>query len=246
MATGFCFLLFGLGGVVLPALALPALWSLGGGEQARTRRTRLLVQKTFALFVYTMKLLGILTWRVTNRDQLRQPGQLILANHPTLLDVVFLVSLIPNACCIVGGRLRANPAMRGFITLAGYITNDVGESLLTESASALAQGSSLVVFPEGTRSKPGYPLHFLRGAANVAVRAGSAITPVLITCVPISLTKGSPWYEIPDSPMRFHIIVGSKISIDSYLHEAPSLAVRKLTRDLQSHFTEELVKHDSK
>jgi 1-acyl-sn-glycerol-3-phosphate acyltransferase len=40
------------------------------------------------------------------------------------------------------------------------------------------------MFPEGTRSRPGQPLVFQRGAANVAVRAARVATPVYIHCDP--------------------------------------------------------------
>ncbi|WP_245395071.1 hypothetical protein [methane-oxidizing endosymbiont of Gigantopelta aegis] len=42
-------------------------------------------------------------------DKLNRPGQLIVANHPTLIDIVFLISRIPYACCIVKDSLWHNP-----------------------------------------------------------------------------------------------------------------------------------------
>ena len=226
-------------------LALPIIWALGGGRQARQRRARYLAHRTFALFVLYMRLVGVLTWQARHRDRLRLPGQLILANHPTLLDVVFLVSLVPDACCIVGEGLGANPAMRGFIRMAGYIGNGNGQRMLEEAEKAMKRGSSVIIFPEGTRSRPGEPLRFLRGAANIAVRTQAAIRPVVITCRPLSLTKGSAWHEIPGKPMRFCLRVGGPIATAAYLREPPTRAARRLTRDLQEHFTKELGAHAS-
>ncbi|MGI9323150.1 MAG: 1-acyl-sn-glycerol-3-phosphate acyltransferase [Pseudomonadales bacterium] len=246
LATGLCFSLFGIGGVVIPVAALPVIWLLGGGRQARQKRARFMAHKVFVVFVFTMKSLRLLTWQVAGREQLLQPGQLVLANHPTLIDVVFLVSLIPNACCIVKKSLRFNPAMRGFLAITGYITNDNAEQLLGDAKQALANGSSVIAFPEGTRATPGEPLHFQRGPANIAVRTRSAITPVTISCKPISLTKGNPWYNVPPSQMRFQFTVGSKMGIDAYLHQVPTLAARQLTRDLQTYFTKELGTNDDR
>ena len=240
VATGFGFVLFGVGGIVIPPLAAPIIYLLGGEQQIRRQRARALIQKTFALFISILRLLGVLRWHVINRERLLESGQLIVANHPTLLDVVFLVSLVPDACCIVKGNLRYNPAMRGFLAITGYITNDNGTQMLADAESVLTKGSSLIVFPEGTRSTPYKPLKFQRGAANMAVHTKSAMLPVTISCAPISLTKNSAWYDIPGRPLEFRIIVGDRIGIDSYLHKVPTVAVRQLTQDLQDYFTKEL------
>ena len=240
VATGSSFALFGLGGLVIPALVLPVVWALGGGQGRRQRRARYLAHKTFALFILTMRLLGVLTWQASHRERLLLPGQLILANHPTLLDVVFLVSLVPDACCVVGKGLDSNPAMRGFIGMAGYITNDNGQRMLAAAEKAMRGGSSVIIFPEGTRSKPGQPLRFLRGAANIALRTRATVRPVTISCAPLSLTKGSAWHEIPDRPVRFRIRAGKRIDMAAYRQAPPAVAARRLTLDLQEHFTREL------
>jgi hypothetical protein len=93
----------------------------------------------------------------------------VLANHPTLIDVVFLISLLPNADCVVK-RVACNPFMRGPVRAAGYISNDDGAGLVDDCIAAVRAGGSLVIFPEGTRSVPGQPPRLQRGAANIAVR----------------------------------------------------------------------------
>ena len=90
-----------------------------------------------------MSALGILTWDVSGLERLRGEGVLVLANHPTLLDVVFLVAFIPNADCIVKSKLMNNPAMRGFVSLTGYITNGDGLNLVSQMKKYRQEG-----FPE--------------------------------------------------------------------------------------------------
>ncbi len=142
-ATAIAFTFFGLGGVLVPLLALPILALLPGGHEKRQRRARFLVHSTALLFIHFMRLVGILRWRLEGLDKLERSGLLVLANHPTLLDVVFLIALMPNANCIVKGKLVKNPTMRGVVSLSGYIVNDVGESLLDDASASLHTGSSL-------------------------------------------------------------------------------------------------------
>jgi len=61
--------------------------------------------------------------RNSRLEKLNRPGQLIIANHPTLVDIVFLISRVKQANCIVKQKLWHNPFMRGPILNAGYISN---------------------------------------------------------------------------------------------------------------------------
>ncbi len=248
IATATAFTLFGVGGVIVPLLALPVFYLLPGGMSKRQLRARQLVHWTFRVYIHIMRLLGILTWEIDHLDRLQRPGILVLANHPTLLDVVFLVAFIPHADCIVKSRLMMNPAMRGFVTLTGYITNDSAETLMVSAKQSLQRGSALIVFPEGTRTHPGQDLWFQRGAANIIVRAGVAPTPVIIQCEPATLSKQHKWYHIPKE-RKFHLSfkVLDDLEMDRFVALSPSLGARHLTRYLEGFFSEKLniTKHES-
>ena len=239
-ATAIAFSLFGIGGAVMPLLALPVFYLLPGGLTERQVRTRKLVHWTFRLFIQIMRLLGILSWEINGLDKLQRTGVLVLANHPTLLDVVFLISFIPNADCIVKSRLMKNPAMRGFVTLTGYITNDSADTLIDNAKSSLEQGSTLIIFPEGTRTKPGQDIMLQRGAANIVVRSGIVPTPVIIECTPLTLSKQHKWYHIPERKFHLSFRVLNDINIDSFMVLNPSLGARHLTHYLENFFRTKL------
>ena len=131
------------------------------------------MQLTFRAFMETMRVLGILTYRVEGAERLREPGRLIVANHPTLIDVVLLVSQMPEVDCIVKRGLWRNPFLRWPVSWAGYLPTAAGEELIEECSATLRRGHSLLVFPEGTRTVPGKPLRMQRGAAHIALAADS-------------------------------------------------------------------------
>lgn len=243
-ATALSFLLFGLGGIVVPWVATPWIKLTSRTPEERQRRARLLIHRTFRFFIHTMRGLGVLTWDIQGELLLQRSGLLVLANHPCLIDVVFLIAFIPNPDCIVKGRLLANPAMGGYLRLTGFLSNDRGAELIEDARGSLAVGSALIIFPEGTRTQPGQPLHFQRGAANVALRTNTSITPVTILCQPLTLSKMHRWYHIPPQKVHMTLLVGKDIPITSYNQHQPALAARQLTQDLQDYFTEELRLHD--
>lgn len=243
-ATGLSFTVFGLGGATIPWIAAPLIKLSTRDPRERQRKARQLIHKTFRFFIHLMRVLGVLTWDVRAVERLQRPGLLVLANHPSLIDVVFLIAFIPHADCIVKGRLLANPAMRGFIRLTGFLTNDGGAELVEDAKYSLTRGSALIIFPEGTRTVPGEPLRLQRGAANVALRTATDITPVTIVCDPCTLSKSHSWYHIPPRKLRISLSVGQDIAVAPYLDQPPSLAARQLTQDLQHYFTEELRAND--
>ncbi len=240
VATASAFTFFGIGGVLIPLAVAPVLLIFVRDRSRRQAHARWLMSRLFLLFIHYMRLVGILDWRFSDLHRLQRPGLLILANHPTLLDVVFLVALVPGANCLVKAELLKNPAMRGFVSMTGFIFNDSGDELVEQAASQLKTGISLIVFPEGTRTRQGRPLRFQRGSAHIALRAQVAPTPVLIRCNPATLSKQHRWYDIPPRRFRMSIAAQNEHLIDEYTGLSSSLAARKLCRSLENYFTEEL------
>ncbi|SED26407.1 lysophospholipid acyltransferase family protein [Pseudomonas anguilliseptica] len=245
IATALSFGLFGIGGVLLRVLIFPLLALLPGDALSRRTRARAVVSKTFYLFVRFMYRSGVLTYEVEGIERLSQPGQMVIANHPSLIDVVVLIAFIRDANCVVKQSLRDNPSMRGPIRAAGYISNSGSMDMLDEAAGALQSGQTLIVLPEGTRTTPGHSPEFHRGAAAIALRGARIVTPVVISVSPTTLTKAEPWYSIPSR--RFHIRLRVGEDIDPNQFNAmgpPPIASRKLNEFLHQHFMKELAKDE--
>lgn len=240
-ATGMAFTLFGIGGVLLRVLVFPPQRLLPGDKADRQRRARGALNRTFRLFIRFMVRTGILTVEFKGAERLGQPGQMILANHPSLLDVVFLVGHVKNANCIVKHGLATNPFTRGPVANAGYITNDESFDMFDRAADALRAGETLIVFPEGTRTPRDAMPRFHRGACAIALRGARVVTPVVISMNPRSLTKGEPWYRIPPCRMRYVIRVGEDIDPATWggAHPLP-IAGRKMNDYLHAYFEAEL------
>lgn len=241
IATALSFSLFGIGGVLLRIVVFPLLALLPGDAMLRRARARAVVSRTFYWFVRFMYRSGVLTYEVEGAERLGRPGQMVIANHPSLIDVVVLIAFIRDANCVVKQSLWDNPSMRGPIRAAGYISNSGSLDMLDEAAGALQQGQTLIVFPEGTRTTPGQTPEFHRGAAAIAVRGASIVTPVVISVTPTTLTKAEPWYSIPSRRFHFRLRVGEDIDPRQFTEQAPlPIASRKLNDHLHQHFMKEL------
>lgn len=245
LATGLSFGLFGIGGLLLRVVAFPLLALCVRDPDARMRAARATIRASFRLFVGIMRTLGVLRYEVHGLDKLDREGQLILANHPTLIDTVFLIAFVRNADCIVKGELWNNPFTRGPVRAARYICNDRGPELVEDCIASLRAGGNLIIFPEGTRTPRGAVGEFKRGAANVAVRGMRAVTPVVIRCEPPTLGKGDKWWHVPQRQVRFHIEVKDDIGVEHFRGDDASdvVAARRLTEFLQQFFMKEGQQH---
>ena len=241
VATGFCFISFGAGGVALWLLGFPLLALLVRDRDRRSRLARTIIGRSFAAFVELMRALGVLSYEIHGVERLQRSGLLVLANHPTLIDVVFLVSLIPDADCIVKSRLARNPFTRGPIQATGYLCNDSGAGLVEDCIRAVRSGRNLLIFPEGTRTPLTGARRLQRGAANIAARGVLDITPVMIRCDPPTLSKGQKWYRIPSRRFHVSIDVGEDLPIAPFLADTnEAIASRRLTEHLTAYFAGEL------
>jgi 1-acyl-sn-glycerol-3-phosphate acyltransferase len=239
LATGLAFAGMGLGGIVLAFVVIPAALLPMRDPAARGRRAQAVIRASFRAYIATLDRLGVIRLEVVGGARLAAcRGNLVIANHPTLLDVVLVMGLVPNAQCVVKHQLWRNPFLGPIVRVAGYIRNDLDAAGFVESCRrALAAGSNLIIFPEGTRSIPGGPMHFQRGFAHIATMTGASLQLIAITCTPVTLVKGQPWYAIPERRPTFRVEVADRIEAAPFLAlGSRALGARKLVSHLEAYY----------
>ena len=241
LVTGFCFAFFGVAALVVGVVVLPLVRLIPSTRAQKRSRARAVMRVGLRIFIALMHRLGGLSYEFRGVERLGRPGQLIVANHPSLIDVVFLLGFTRGAGCVVKEGVWRNPLTRGAVTLAEYISNTPTSAMLEASAAALRAGETLIMFPEGTRTTPGTAPVFQRGAANVALRAAQVLTPVYITCEPATLTKDEPWTRIPLRRPHFTLIVGDDLELEPRRERSLPLASRELNDALHAWFADRRV-----
>lgn len=244
LRTGFAFAFFAVGGVAIAAVLFP-LARRGAPDRASAERaTQRVISRSFGFFCRAiLEGLGLARIRWSGFGRLQPPGpHLIVANHPTLIDVVALLARIPQCDCVVRSSTFEDPFQRGVARGTGYIPSDRGRAVVDACAERLRRGRSLLLFPEGTRS----PVHglgpFRRGAARVALATGLDLVPVVITCEPPTLKRGQRWWEVPDRRFDLTLRVEEPVAVKPFLDagDPPAVAARKLTAALRERFEKHL------
>jgi len=199
LTAAFCFFVFGIGGFIIGAVIFPILCLFLKENKQRICFSNL-VHYSWQIFVGLMCFFGLIKIEMNDKQKLSNlSGHIIVSNHPSLIDIVILISLIPKAICIVKGGLAQNVFMKRIIKKI-YLVNDLEPTQLVDKAcEALHYGFNVIIFPEGTRSdfkKKDVKLH--RGFAHLAIASHALILPIKISASPHILGKKQKWYDLGD------------------------------------------------
>lgn len=123
---------------------------------------------------------------VTGQDRLPEGPAIIMSNHQSNFDILALLGYFPRPLSwIAKEELFKIPVFGYSMRRGGYIPLDRshGRKALKSIEAAAAQirgGSSVIIFPEGTRTRDGKLLPFKRGGFVLATRAGVPVVPVTV------------------------------------------------------------------
>ncbi len=235
IATATSFAIFGIGGLVMALVYFPILRLFVRDKQRLASIARESVHRIWRIYIEIIQAIGTVSWECPDAAKLKNlRGAIVVANHPTLLDVVFLMAFMRETRAVVKAGVWNNPFMSGVVSAADYIPNTgSAQKLVDDCADALREGANLVIFPEGSRTPPGQSRRYQRGFANAALLAGAPVQIVTIDARPTILFKGEPWWRIPRRKPHWKIHVHELVDVaNQYGYHRTPAAVRKLTADV--------------
>ena len=109
-----------------------------------------------------------------------------VANHNSLFDIPVVLACVPDNIRIMYKReLNKIPVFGWCLALSPFIALDRADGRdamvkLDATIASMREGTSVLVFPEGTRSKNGMLGEFKRGAFVLAARSGKPLVPLAI------------------------------------------------------------------
>lgn len=233
----FCFAFFGISSLILAILLFPIMHVLSGFSEKKFKKmVRKFNYQYFKLFVKFATILGGISLNVENKDSLAKlRSKVVIANHPSLFDVVILFSLIPNADCIVKGELIQNKFI-SLIIKNLYIPNNIPfDEQLEQAKKSMEEGNNLIIFPEGTRSKPGEPWEFKKGAARFALYSKNDVVPIFFGGnEKIGLRKHDKLLQFhPTDIYRYNLKVLDPIPVKEYENMPMTKSAIKLTHKMK-------------
>lgn len=206
VAYALIFPVFLLGAALFSLSALVRSWR--ADDRIKRRKTQEAAHRGTRLLFLILNKTGLLSIRTCGFDKslfVKEPCVLV-ANHPSMLDAMLFLSITPHAVCVMKSTLLRLPIIGTFARRAGYIPYGEASELLRRAREAVGEGSSVVIFPEGTRSPQRGVGGFQRGAARIALEAEVPLEAFRLDMNPVVLGRGLPWWSPP--PCR--VVLGVK------------------------------------
>lgn len=198
-------------------------------RSAGRRLGRAMISFGYRQFWRTAAFSGMIRLHSEVLDALRdEPGLIVVANHPSMLDALMLVARLPRSACVMKASLMHNPFLWPGARLARYIRNDSPHGMVRVAVDDLVQGGQLVLFPEGTRTTR-WPINAFRpGFTLIAKLARAPIQAVFIDTDSPYLGKGWPLWRLPPLPIVFMVRLGRRF--------APQDDHAALLAEVEAHF----------
>ncbi|MCA9604794.1 MAG: 1-acyl-sn-glycerol-3-phosphate acyltransferase [Myxococcales bacterium] len=142
----------------------------------------------------------------------------LMANHQSHVDIVALFNALPMVPGFLAkAELRRIPVFGRAMAAGGHVFVERGEharavAAIDEAAAAIRQGATIVLFPEGTRSRRREVMPFKKGGFHLALLAGVPIVPIGIRGTADILPK----HDLALLPGRCEIHVGEPIEPEGH------------------------------
>jgi 1-acyl-sn-glycerol-3-phosphate acyltransferase len=155
---------------------------------------------------------------------------IFVSNHESALDIWAVVAAIPRGVRFVAKReLFRIPIFGWYLAIGGHVKVDrqnhaQAVASLAEAARKVRAGTSLIVFPEGTRSRDGRVHPFKKGPFVIASQAGVPLVPIAV----VGAGAITPKKRIEVRPGTLHVAIGP--AVEPRDHPDRSALVREVRR----------------
>ncbi|HCT40657.1 MAG TPA: 1-acyl-sn-glycerol-3-phosphate acyltransferase [Moraxellaceae bacterium] len=167
-------------------------------------------------------------YEVTGAENIPDGACVVLSKHESAWETLFLQSLLFPSTTVLKRELLSIPFFGWALRLLNPIAINRGEpaqalkAVLRQGEERLASGRRIIIFPEGTRARPGEQLPYNVGGAMLAARTG-------VPLLPVSLNSGDCWPRgtMLKRPGVIQVVIGAPI--DS--HGTPAKVLNARARD---------------
>ena len=176
-----------------------------------------ILQKSFAFFVWLLKSLRIIKLEVSDLEKIKNiKNSIIVSTHPSFIDIVILISIIPYSTCFVAERLANNPILEGMVKLLFILEGQPLDLWLEEANKMLDKGLNVIIFPMGIRHRQNETPKIRRGASLIAQKSGKNIILLDLKTSFDFLYIHQPFYEVGSETVVFSLDYLGEIDTKEY------------------------------
>lgn len=222
------FLLFYIGATIINFIAFPFIEIFAKDEKTKYSS---IIFYTWKWFIKFLSITKILKLKIEDIDKLRSiKGKIIVSTHPSYIDILILMSLIPNSTCFVKKELAYNPTLKKIINKIFIQSGLELDEMQRITKDYLDKGFNVIIFPAGIRHRKNEYPKIKKGTALISMNANKNIVPIEMYTDYDFLQIGQSVLDAGEKPVIFNIKVLEEINIQDYITEDEVDSRKNITR----------------
>lgn len=219
-----CFIIFGTGAVVLNFCLFPFI-------KNNKELCSDIIHALWKFFTNLMIALKMIKLDIKKLGRIE--NKVIVSTHPSFIDIIILMGLIPRSTCFVKKELAHNPILKNLVNSI-FITNEAElEELKELSKEMLDRGFNVIIFPSGIRHRKNEYPKIKKGASLIALNAQKNIVPIRLFTDEDFLFINQPFYAAGSKTVTFELEECPEIKIEDFSNDTEIVIKRKLTHEIE-------------
>ena len=190
-----------------------------------------IIHYAWKFFVNFMIMLGLFKLEIKKLSKIE--NKIIVATHPSFIDIVILIALIPHSTCFVKKELAHNPILKNLVNSI-FITNEVDlDELKSKSKEMLDMGFNVIIFPSGIRHRRNEFPKIKKGASLVALNSNKNIIPIKFFTDYDFMFINQPFYEVGEHRVTFEVEQMPEINVQDFISDSEIVSKKKITQQIE-------------
>ena len=186
------------------------------------------IHSTWAWFVKLIISFGIMNLNIEDLAKIKQiKNKVIVSTHPSFIDIVILIGLIPRTTCIVKSALAQNLILSNLVSSIFILEDETLDNMKNHTKKMLDNGFNVVIFPSGIRHRKNEYPKIHKGAATIAMNAKANIVALKLYTDFDFLFINQPIYEAGELKVNYELSYVGEIDVKSELEKTDNEIVIK-------------------
>ena len=203
--------------------------------EKRTEMYSEIIRHLWMFFINLITALKLIKLNIKDKNALQNiKNKVIVATHPSFIDIVILVALIPKSTGFAKKDAAHNFIFKNLVS-GLFIPNDIElEELKSETKKYLDMGFNVIIFPMGTRHRKNEHPQIKKGASLAALNAHKNIVPIKMYTNNDFLFINQPFYAGGEDTIIYDIEVLPEICLGQYYDDSEIIMKKNITKQIEN------------
>lgn len=230
----FSFFIFGIGSLFLNLILFPIEKKVLNNEIKYKEFASNIIQRLWLFFLKFIIFIRLIDIKTDDIEKLKSiKNKIIVSTHPSFIDIVILIALIPKSTCYVKSSLAKNKIINRLVNSI-FVSNDLSlDEMQVETQKMIELGFNVIIFPMGIRHRKNEFPKIKKGASLIATKTNKNIIPIQLFANGDFLFINQPFYECGSKTVTFSLKVCKEIKINEFYNDSEIIYKQNVTKEIE-------------